>query len=129
MTTYFIGILWGTQFLFALHFVTNETAKKLLVATMYGVVVLFVLTQLFNGFGSGLLLEMAMLLLQIGLIFLAQKRDFRFLALAFLIHGLWDLTHILKPDLIIKPLEFSQLCVPYDWIVSGYILYRNWKYD
>jgi hypothetical protein len=127
MTSYFIGALWSAQFLLALRFVENKMAKTLLVSTVYGVVALFVLTQIPNGLGMGLGLEIAMLLLQIGLIFLAQKQDFRYLALAFFVHGLWDLTHILQPTLIEKPIEFSQLCVPYDWLVAGYILYRDWK--
>jgi hypothetical protein len=126
MTGYLIGILWASQWLFALHFLSNGLSKKLLTTTMWCVVALFLVTQIIGQEINGILLESAMLLLQVALIFLSKKHDFRYLALAFFIHGSWDTFHILNQSLIHKPLIYSEICVPYDWIVTAYILWRNW---
>jgi hypothetical protein len=124
---YLIGILWASQLLLVLNFVKNDLAKKLLISTMWFVVALFLFNQISEWNLKGVMLESTMFLLQIGLIFAAKKYNFRFLALAFFLHGGWDLAHIFNQDFIHKPVIYSQICVPYDWLVVAYILWRNWK--
>jgi hypothetical protein len=126
MNNYSIGILWAGQFLLTLNFVNSRLAKKLLISTMWFVIGLFLVTQIINQEPKGILLESGVFLLQIGLISLVKKFDFRLLALAFFIHGCWDLFHIFNQETIHKPLIYSQICVPYDWLVAGYILWRKW---
>jgi hypothetical protein len=123
---YIVGILWASQILFAVNFVSNEVAKKLLISTMWFVVALFLINQITELEISGITLESGMFLLQVGLIFIAKKFDFRFLALAFFIHGGWDIFHIFNQYFIHKPVLYSQICVPYDWLVAAYILWRKW---
>jgi hypothetical protein len=123
---YIVGILWAAQFLFALNFVNNGLAKKLLISTMWFVVGLLLVNQIMELEIKGITLESAMFLLQAGLIFLAKKYDFRFLALAFFIHGGWDFFHLFNQDVIHKPVLYSEVCVPYDWLVAAYILWRKW---
>jgi hypothetical protein len=123
---YIVGILWAAQFLFAVNFVSNGLAKKLLISTMWFVVGLFLVNQITEFDIKGIALESAMFLLQVGLVFLAKKYDFRFLALAFFIHGCWDLFHLFNQAVIHKPVLYSQICVPYDWLVTAYILWRKW---
>jgi hypothetical protein len=123
---YIVGILWASQILFAVNFVSNEIAKKLLISTMWFVVALFLINQITELEISGITLESGMFLLQVGLIFIAKKFDFRFLALAFFIHGGWDIFHIFNQYFIHKPVLYSQICVPYDWLVAAYILWRKW---
>jgi hypothetical protein len=124
---YFIGILWSGQFLWTLNFVSNGLAKKILIATMWFVVGLFLFNQITEFNIKGITLESVMFLLQVGLIFMAKKFDFRLLALAFFIHGGWDIFHIFNQDFINKPVIFSQICVPYDWLVATYILWRKFS--
>jgi hypothetical protein len=125
-TGYIIGILWAIQFLFTLHLVKTEWAKKLLITTMWCVVAIFLLPQLINFSMQGILLESGIFTVQVVLILCAKKYDFRFLALAFFVHGCWDLAHLLNQQFIEKPLLFSQVCVPYDWAVAVYIVWRKW---
>jgi hypothetical protein len=124
---YFIGILWAAQFVFTLNFVSNSLAKKILVSTMWFVVGLFLFNQITEFNIKGITLESIMFLLQVGLIFMVKKFDFRLLALAFFIHGSWDIFHLFNQDFIQKPVIFSQICVPYDWLVAAYILWRKWE--
>jgi hypothetical protein len=93
---------------------------------MWFVVGLFLPTQIAEFDIKGIALESAMFLLQVGLTFGAKKYDFRFLALAFFIHGGWDLFHLFNQAVIHKPVLYSQICVPYDWLVAAYILWRKW---
>jgi hypothetical protein len=124
---YIIGVLWSSQFLLVLNYVKTGLAQKILISTMWFVVGIFVFIQLITLEIKGITLESVMFLLQIGLVFIAKKYDFRFLALAFFIHGSWDLFHIFNQNVINKPVIYSQICVPYDWLVAAYILYQNWN--
>jgi hypothetical protein len=126
MDAYFIGVLWSAQYLSALHFVALNLAKKLLVVTMWFVVSIFLFTQIIGQEIQGILLESGVLIVQVGLIYAAKKYDFRFLALAFFLHGCWDFFHILNQETIHKPVIYSQICVPYDWLMAIYILWRKW---
>jgi hypothetical protein len=123
---YMIGVLWAAQFLYVVNFVENTLAKKVMINTMWFVVGLFLLNQITELEVRGITLESAMFLLQVGLIFLSKKYNFQYLALAFFIHGAWDLVHIFDQEFIHKPLIYSQVCVPYDWMVGAYILWRKW---
>jgi hypothetical protein len=123
---YIVGVLWAAQFLYVVNFVENTLAKKVMINTMWFVVGLFLLNQITELEVRGITLESAMFLLQVGLIFLSKKYNFRYLALAFFIHGLWDIIHLFDQEFIHKPLIYSQICVPYDWMVAVYILWRKW---
>jgi hypothetical protein len=123
---YIVGTLWAAQFLYAVNFLSNGLAKKLLVITMWFVVGLFLINQITELEIRGISLESGMFLLQVGLIFIAKKYDFRFLALAFFIHGGWDIFHLFNQNFIHKPVLYSQICVPYDWLVATYILWKKW---
>jgi hypothetical protein len=127
MDAYLIGILWSAQYLSALHFVAPNLAKKLLVVTMWFVVSIFLFTQVIGQDMQGILLESGVLVVQVGLIYAAKKYDFRFLALAFFLHGCWDFFHIFNQETIHKPVIYSQICVPYDWLVAIYIVWRKWE--
>jgi hypothetical protein len=123
---YIVGILWAFQFLLTLNFVSSGLAKKLLISTVWFVVGLFLINQITELEIRGITLESGMFLLQVGLIFIAKKYDFRFLALAFFIHGGWDIFHLFNQSFIHKTVLYSQICVPYDWLVAAYILWRKW---
>jgi hypothetical protein len=124
---YSIGGLWVLQVLLILHYVPTNIAKKILLSTMWAVIFLFLVTQLIAFQWRGALWETAMLVLQLCFIGAAKRFDFRWLALAFFVHGSWDLWHLTHLDFIEKPAIYSQICVPYDWTVATYILWRNWK--
>jgi hypothetical protein len=123
---YIVGVLWAAQFLYVVNFVENSFAKKILTTTLWFVIGLFLFTQITKLAVNGVVLESGMFILQVGLLFLSKKYNFRFLALAFFIHGTWDLVHIYDQEFIHKPLIYSQVCVPYDWMVAVYILWRKW---
>jgi hypothetical protein len=124
---FIVGVLWALQFLGLVHLLSGTLAKKVLISTMWFVVGLFLVNQLMEIDFRGILLEGVMFSLQVALIFFAKRYDFRFLALAFFVHGSWDLFHLFNPDFIHKSVLFSQICVPYDWSVAAYICWRSWK--
>jgi hypothetical protein len=124
---YFIGILWATQVILIIRLIPQNAAKKILLATMIFVVLLFLFDQITRQDTHGILLESCVLGVELGLVFLASRFDFRWLALAFILHGCWDLMDILETISIEKPLINSQICVPYDWMIGIFILLNKWK--
>jgi RsiW-degrading membrane proteinase PrsW (M82 family) len=122
-TSYFIGVLWVGQVLFILQYVSVKIAQNILRFTMIGLIAILAILQIFQGSMTGFAYEIAVLVLEAALVYLSYK-DFRWLALAFFLHGTWDLMHVSQTVSIEKPLVVSQLCVPYDWIVAVYILVK-----
>ena len=52
-----------------------------------------------------------------------------FLPLTFLAHGAWDLAYLAGASHSVKPDWLVELCVPYDWLVAGYLFTRvgTWR--
>jgi hypothetical protein len=124
---YFIGMLWALQVLLIIRLVLQSATKKILLSTMIFVVLLFLFGQIIQQDSHGILLESCVLIIELGLVFLAKKFDFRWLAIAFILHGCWDLMDILNTVNIEKTLLNSQICVPYDWMIGTFILLNKWK--
>ena len=73
----------------------------------------------FGGMALELAVAAVMLLLVAG-----SVRWLYLLPIAYLLHGLWDLVWLLEGVTHAKPAWLVQLCVPYDWLVAGYLFRR-----
>ena len=59
------------------------------------------------------------------LIFLSSRPSLvMLLPVVWVLHGAWDLVYLLGLVPVDKPLWVVQLCVPYDWLIAGYLFRR-----
>ncbi len=52
-----------------------------------------------------------------------QWRSVKYIAIAFLLHGTWDILHSAKGLGANAGASFPILCVAYDWVIAGFIWY------
>lgn len=72
---------------------------------------------------GGILYELAVLIVFIILIVMSQSATM-LLPVVWFAHGAWDLAYLLGFVPVDKPAWVVQLCVPYDWLLAGYLFYR-----
>jgi Family of unknown function (DUF6010) len=70
---------------------------------------------------GALTLETAIAIVLFNITLAGQWRSVRFTAVAFLLHGLWDLLHWLKGAGAQAGSSFPALCVAFDWVIAGFI--------
>jgi hypothetical protein len=56
-----------------------------------------------------------------GLVMAGQWKSLKYTAIAFLAHGVWDLLHATLGMGASTSVNFSMLCVAYDWVIAGYL--------
>ena len=84
----------------------------------------FVGFPLEDGDRVGTAYELSALLIFVALIILSREVAPILLPLVWLGHGAWDLAFLLGHIPVDKPTWVVQLCVPYDWLLAGYIFSR-----
>ena len=81
---------------------------------------------------AALALEAALATILLILVLLSRKESLvLLLPIAWFLHGAWDLVFLLGLVPVDKPLWVVQLCVPYDWLLAGYLFRRVgvWQSD
>lgn len=63
-------------------------------------------------------------ILFVTLIILSKQLSLVFLPVVWFAHGAWDLSFLLGQVPVDKSEWVVQLCVPYDWLLAGYIFCR-----
>lgn len=70
-----------------------------------------------------LLLEIAVSGTLFCLALAGQWKSLKFTAAAFVAHGIWDLLHVTQGMGANAGTNFPVLCVAYDWVIAGYLLW------
>ena len=78
-------------------------------------------SALAGGNTSILLLEITISGALFALALAGQWSSLRFTAVAFLLHGAWDLLHVTKGMGASAGTVFPVVCVAYDWVIAGYL--------
>jgi hypothetical protein len=68
-----------------------------------------------------LVLETALSAALFSLAVAGQWHSLKFTAVAFLLHGAWDLLHVTEGMGANAGADFPVVCVAYDWLIAGYL--------
>jgi len=68
-----------------------------------------------------LILETVIALVLFNLALAGLWRSLAFTAIAFFLHGAWDLLHLLRGWGADAGSSFPALCIAYDWVIAGFI--------
>ena len=74
---------------------------------------------------KGVIYELSALMVFVILIGLSKTVSVILLPLVWFAHGAWDLAFLLGFVPVDKPYWVVQLCLPYDWLLAAYLLYRT----
>ena len=84
----------------------------------------FVGFPLEDGDSRAIVYELGAMVVFVVLIILSKKANVLLLPVVWFAHGAWDLAYLVGQVPVDKPLWVVQLCVPYDWLLGGYLLGR-----
>ncbi len=96
-------------------------SKQFYTAFMAATAFIYVGSALAWGQTSPLVMESAIAVALFNAALVGQRRSMKFTAVAFLLHGLWDLLHSLKGLGAYAGQNFPLLCVAYDWVIAGFV--------
>lgn len=77
-----------------------------------------------KGDTQGILYELFAMIVFIVLIVMSKSATVALLPVVWFAHGAWDLAYLLGLVPVDKPAWVVQLCVPYDWLLAGYLFQR-----
>lgn len=77
-----------------------------------------------NGNTEGIIYELVALIVFVALIVMSQLATTILLPVVWFAHGAWDLAYLLELVPVDKPAWVVQLCIPYDWLLAGYLFLR-----
>lgn len=125
---YVLGVLIAVVTIYPSRALEPLQERRFLTVIIAVVVLGFVGFPLGQGDSLGLAWELAALV-GLGALVLGSVRLPWLLVAAWFGHGLWDLLFLLGFTPVHKPVWVCQLCVPYDWILAAYVLYRlpRWR--
>lgn len=121
---YGLGVFLAWVTLYPARYLDASVEPKYFRTIITIVVLGFIGFPLADGDLTGTLYELVALVVLLVAIFLSRKVGLTLLAAVYFAHGAWDLTHVLGLVPVDKPLWVTRLCVPYDWILAGYLVVR-----
>jgi len=92
-------------------------------AFMAATVAVYIGSALAGGDVKTLVLETVIAAVLFAVTLAGQWRTVKFTAIAFFLHGAWDILHSAKGLGANAGASFPILCVAYDWVIAGFIWY------
>ena len=122
---YALGVLLALTAIYPARALEPRQERRFFTVIMIVVAFGFIGFPLADGDATGVFYELAALATFAVLIALSIFASPAFLAVTFFAHGTWDLAHLLGFIPVDKPVGVVELCVPYDWLVAGYVAWRS----
>lgn len=116
-----VGVLAALLTALCTRRISLANSKQFYTAFMAATAFIYVGSALAWGRTGTLFVESAIAVLLFNAALLGQQRSMKFTAVAFLLHGLWDLLHSLKGLGAYAGPNFPLLCVAYDWVIAGFV--------
>jgi len=125
---YLLGAFLAAVVIYPTSHLAPERQRRFLTAVLAVVILGFFGFPLVQGDSVGLAWELTAVVV-LGALLLMSQRIPGLLALAWFGHGLWDLMFLLGIAPVDKPIWVCELCVPFDWLVAGYLATRleRWR--
>jgi hypothetical protein len=126
---YLLGVFFAWVTILAARPMKPKSAHRFFTVVMVAVALLFVGFPAEQGHQAGVVAEAVALVAFLFLAGLGMVLHPVWLAVAYVAHGGWDLAYLLGWVPSYKPDWTVQFCVPYDWVVAGYLFtqVRGWQ--
>lgn len=125
-----IGFILGSLLLlYSIRFRPNSE-KRTLAISLVAAAVIYIALALIWGNIKWVFIETAGLAVYGIFVWASIRHSGYWLALGWLLHPIWDIIlHLLGPGRIVAPEWYVIACVPFDFLIAGYILFRikDWK--
>lgn len=126
---YILGVLMAWITWYPARHLDARTEQRYFTTIITIVALGFIGFPLEDGDTTGMVYELAALVLLVVLIVLSRTVALWLLPVVWFAHGTWDLLYLIGGVPVDKPHWVVELCVPYDWLLSAYLFRRvsTWR--